>query len=216
MTIGAAPCDFSVYSTSPKEQILDAGAQVCYNSSGLWKTPHSSCGLARVAFLQPTMLTSDVSRLLKASLGSSLTLEIDTGPRVLEDLEVDFLRGTVQVVRAEGGLFVQGTVESQLGLECVRCLDPFAFPVTLQLAEMFRMTDSDPRPGAIYAVSEDGELDLAPLVRELAWLAIPMKHLCDHKCKGLCPHCGVNLNDESCECEEMRVDPRLAPLKELL
>ncbi len=167
-------------------------------------------------FLQPAMLTFDVSRLLKASLGKSLTLDIDTGPRVLEDLEVDFLRGTVQVVRVEDGLFVEGKVESRLNLECVRCLTPFAFPVTLQLAEMFRMHGSEARPGVIYAVGEDGELDLAPLIRELAWLAIPMKHLCDPECKGLCPHCGADLNRESCECDEIRVDPRLAPLKELL
>ena len=162
------------------------------------------------------MLTFDVSRLVKASLGRSLTLDIDTGPRVLEDLEVDYLRGTVQVTRMERGLFVEGTVESRFKLDCVRCLSPFSFPVTVQLAEKFRMSGSDPRPGAVYAVSEDGELDLAPLIRELLWLAIPMKHLCDPECKGLCPHCGGNLNEESCECELMHVDPRLAPLKELL
>ncbi len=162
------------------------------------------------------MLTFDVSTLLKAPLGESRTLEIDTGPRVLEDLEVDFLRGTVQVIRVEEGLVVEGTVESRLKLECVRCLDPFALPVSLHLSEMFRMPGTSPRPDAIYAVSEDGELDLEPLIREHAWLAIPMKPLCDSECKGLCPHCGVNLNRESCECEEIRVDPRLAPLKELL
>lgn len=162
------------------------------------------------------MLTFNVSRLLRASPGRSLTLDIDTGPRELEDLEVDFLRGTVYVTRVEEGLFVEGMVESRLQLECARCLAPFAFPVSLQLAEMFRMAESNPRPGAIYAVSEDGELDLAPLIRELAWLAIPMKHLCDAECEGFCPHCGVDLNKESCECEEMHVDPRLARLKELL
>lgn len=162
------------------------------------------------------MLTFDVSTLLKARLGKSLTLDIDTGPLLLEDLEVDFLRGSVQVIRVEDGLFVEGTVESQLRLECVRCLDPFAFPVTLQLAEMFRLPGSAPKPDAVYSVTEDSELDLAPLIREHAWLAIPMKHLCDPECKGLCPHCGVNLNRESCECEESHVDPRLAPLKELL
>jgi uncharacterized protein len=162
------------------------------------------------------MLTFDVSSLLKAPLGKSLSLDIDDGPQVLEDLEVDFLRGSFQVTRVEKGIFVQGTVKSQLRLECVRCLEPFVFPVTLELAEMFRRPGTDIRPGVIYAVSEDGELDLAPLIRELAWLAIPIKHLCDPECKGLCPHCGVNLNEEPCQCEEIRIDPRLAPLKELL
>jgi uncharacterized protein len=162
------------------------------------------------------MLTFEVPSLLKAPLGKSLTLDIDDGPQVLEDLEVGFLRGSVQATRVEKGFFVQGTMKSELRLECVRCLDPFVFPITLELAEMFRMPGTDIRPGAIYAVGEDGELDLAPLIRELAWLAIPMKHLCDPECKGLCPECGVNLNDEPCQCEEIRIDPRLAPLRELL
>lgn len=161
-------------------------------------------------------LIFDVTSLLKAPLGKSLTLDIDTGPEVLDDLEVDYLRGSVRVLRVERGVFVDGTVESQLRLECVRCLEPFAFPVTLELAELFRMPGTEVRPDAIYAINEDGEIDLAPLIREHAWLAIPMKHLCDPECKGLCPHCGVNLNTDSCTCEEEHVDPRLAPLKELL
>ena len=166
--------------------------------------------------LTPTMLSFDVSTLLKAPLGKSLTLDIDAGPQVLEDMEVEYLRGSAQAIRAEKGIFVSGTVESRLRLECARCLDEFGFPVTLELAEMFRMPGTDVRPDAIYAVGENLELDLAPLVRELAWLAVPMRPLCDPECKGLCPHCGANLNAEACQCEEMRVDPRLAVLKELL
>jgi uncharacterized protein len=162
------------------------------------------------------MLAFDISTLLKAPLGKSFTLDIDTGPKVLDDLEVDYLRGSVEVIRVKEGLFVEGTVKSQLGLECVRCLEPFAFPITLELAELFRMPGAGLKPDVIYAISEDGEIDLAPLIRELAWLAIPMKPLCDPECKGLCPHCGVNLNTDSCQCEEIHIDPRLAPLKELL
>lgn len=162
------------------------------------------------------MLKFDILKLLKAPLGTSRTLIIDEGPRELEDLEVDFLRGSVEVIRTQKGFFVEGTVESQLGLECVRCLSPFTSPVTLEVEETFRLPGASPRLGAPYAVSEDGELDLAPLLRELAWISIPMKPLCDLDCKGLCPHCGVNLNEESCNCEETKVDPRLAPLKELL
>lgn len=157
-----------------------------------------------------------VSTLLTAPLGKSLVLDIDEGSHRLDDLEVDFLRGTVRVIRVQKGLFVEGAVESQLRLECVRCLDPLVFPVTLQVDETFRLPGADIRSGAPYAVSDDGKLDLAPLLRELAWIAIPMKPLCDPDCKGLCPHCGVNLNRESCTCEKTQVDPRLASLKELL
>jgi uncharacterized protein len=162
------------------------------------------------------MIRFDVSALIKARLGKSLTLDVDTGPQRLTDLKVDFLRGALQVIRVQGGLLVLGTVESQLGLECVRCLEPFVLPIALELEETFRLPGMSLGPDASYVVGDDGWLDLAPLLREQAWVAIPMKPLCRSDCKGLCSQCGANLNLESCACERERIDPRLALLKDLL
>ncbi len=44
------------------------------------------------------------------------------------------------------------------------------------------------------------ELDLAPLVREQALLALDEGELCSADCRGLCAGCGTNLNQGSCEC----------------
>jgi uncharacterized protein len=162
------------------------------------------------------MVRFDVSALTKARLGTSLILDVNTGPQSLSDLEADFFRGTVRMIRVQGGLLAQGTVESRLGLECVRCLEPFSLPITLELEETFRLPGTKPRQDAPYAVGEDGWLDLAPMLREQCWLAIPMKPLCRPNCKGLCPRCGANLNLEPCTCKELEGDPRLALLKELL
>jgi uncharacterized protein len=162
------------------------------------------------------MMRFDVSALLKAQLGQSLTLNVDTGPQALGELKVDYLRGTVRVFRIQNGLYVEGTVQSQLWLECVRCLEPFASPMALELEETFRLSETDPRLYIPYAISDDGWLDLAPLLREQAWLTIPMKPLCRLDCKGLCPQCGADLNHELCTCERVQIDPRLAVLKELL
>jgi uncharacterized protein len=162
------------------------------------------------------MVRFDVSSLTKARLGTSLTLNLDTGPQSLTDLEVDFLRGTIRVTRVQDGLLVQGTVESQLELECVRCLESFTLPISLEVEETFRLPGASPKVESYHAVSEGHWLDLTPLLREQGWLAIPMKPLCSSDCKGLCPQCGVNLNVESCTCESVDIDPRLALLKELL
>jgi uncharacterized protein len=162
------------------------------------------------------MIRFDVSALTKALLGTSLALKVDTGPQNLADLEVDFLRGTIHVIRMQGGLLVQGTVESQLELECVLCLEPFALPITLELEEIFRLPGARSRQDGSYVVSDDGLLDLAPLLREQTWVTIPMKPICHPDCKGLCPQCGANLNLESCACDRVRVDPRLAVLKDLI
>jgi len=163
------------------------------------------------------MIRFDVSALTKARLlGASFTLNVDTGPQSLTDLKVNFLRGTVQAVRVQGGLLVRGTVKSQLGLECVRCLEPFVLPITLELEETFRLPGTGPKLDVSYTVSDGGWLDLAPLLREQAWVVIPIKPLCNSDCKGLCPQCGANLNLGSCTCERVKVDPRLALLRDML
>jgi uncharacterized protein len=163
------------------------------------------------------MIRFDVSALTKAWLGTSLTLNVDTGPQHLADMEVGFLHGAIQAIRVEGGLLVQGTVESQLELECVRCLELVVFPIALELEETFRLPGTALEPDeAVYAVGADDWIDLAPLLREQAWIALPMKPLCRSDCKGLCPQCGANLNVESCTCDRERVDPRLTLLKDLM
>ncbi len=162
------------------------------------------------------MIRFDVSALTKARLGASLTLNINTGPRHLTDLEVAFLRGSVQAIRVQKGLLVRGVVESQLELACVRCLESVVLSITLDLEEIFRLSETSSEPDDSYAVSDNGWLDLTPLLREQAWLTIPMKLLCRSDCEGLCPLCGADLSTEPCTCDRERIDPRLTLLKDLM
>jgi uncharacterized protein len=120
-----------------------------------------------------------------------------------------------------------GQVRTRLELECGRCLDPYEIPVdaTFELryvplphgegeaAEAEREIEEDDLTTAYY---RDGALDIADLLREQFQLALPMKPLCSEACRGLCAHCGANLNRTECECAPAWEDPRLAPLKSLL
>jgi uncharacterized protein len=119
---------------------------------------------------------------------------------------------------------VTGRVDSRLELECGRCLEPFEVPVastfelryvpqTHNTGEGEREIAEDDLTTAFYA---DNTLDLEALMREQFQLALPMKPLCAENCKGLCPHCGTNLNKATCDCKSTWVDPRLAALKGLL
>jgi uncharacterized protein len=58
-------------------------------------------------------------------------------------------------------------------------------------------------------------LDLEPTLREQILLALPMDALCGEGCKGLCPSCGQNLNEATCDCHADVADPRWAKLREL-
>ena len=46
-------------------------------------------------------------------------------------------------------------------------------------------------------------------------LNVPIKHLCQEDCKGLCFKCGTNLNNGSCSCDTREVDPRFDILNSL-
>lgn len=59
---------------------------------------------------------------------------------------------------------------------------------------------------------ENGEVDVAELLREQVLLEIPITPLCKADCKGLCQSCGKDLNEGACDCRPQQGDPRLAAL----
>ena len=63
--------------------------------------------------------------------------------------------------------------------------------------------------------SDQEYIDISKDVREYALLAIPMKNLCKEDCKGLCSHCGKDLNEGECGCTNEKIDPRWIALKNL-
>jgi len=66
-----------------------------------------------------------------------------------------------------------------------------------------------------YGYYQDDVIDLDNLIFEQVMLQIPIKILCTDTCKGLCPHCGMNLNTASCSCHAEFIDERLAVLKKI-
>ena len=66
-----------------------------------------------------------------------------------------------------------------------------------------------------YILVEDRQLDLERLTLEDIYLFLPSKFLCTDDCKGICPQCGTNLNEASCNCKK-EVDPRFAALLDML
>jgi uncharacterized protein len=59
------------------------------------------------------------------------------------------------------------------------------------------------------------EIDLRSFLREVVALAVPVQPLCREECRGLCPHCGVDRNRETCTCEADRPASPFAALAAL-
>lgn len=65
-------------------------------------------------------------------------------------------------------------------------------------------------------VIERDTLNLDELVIPSIIVETDMVHLCSEDCRGLCQSCGQNLNISSCNCNDDKMDDRLAILKTLL
>src|SRR5690606_6569426 len=109
----------------------------------------------------------------------------------------------LEVQQVGDDVLMRGRMIGAVGLECRRCLIPVTVEIDEAVSAVFR-PDLDPaeaEEAEVYTfASQDRELDLAPAVREQAMLAVPKYAVCRDACRGLCPRCGVNLNEEECRC----------------
>ncbi|HMA63479.1 MAG TPA: DUF177 domain-containing protein [bacterium] len=112
-------------------------------------------------------------------------------------------------------IWLEGQVNAHINSNCDRCLEPFVEDVSQKIRLLFDPKEKDNKQEEDTFIVTSDTLDLAKFLKDSLLLAIPSKHLCDPKCKGLCPQCGVNLNEQSCECEIESIDPRLEKLKEI-
>lgn len=103
---------------------------------------------------------------------------------------------------------------------CARCLAPVKGSFSLNLEKTVAPRDllGDLPEDKLddFAIVEDGFLDMDEPLREQLEMEFPVRFLCREDCKGLCPKCGQNLNEGTCNCQTKEVDPRLLPLQKIL
>lgn len=124
--------------------------------------------------------------------------------------------------RAGMELFFEGELSAETVAPCARCAEEFK----TRCARSFRFVLAPRASGADgdgnlrtedleFSFYDGDEIDLGPLVTEQLILALPSRALCREDCRGLCSHCGTNLNFHKCECESEMPDLRLAVLRTL-
>ncbi len=155
----------------------------------------------------------DLSALAHAPVGRSEDVILDTGPLVLEEINVASLQGTLHFIRVETEILVKGLLETKVEAECTRCLERFWLPLQLEIEESLSLPGAKITAEKPVRLAENGWADIAPLIRENILLNLPINPLCSPNCKGLCPTCGGNLNRGECTCDTAPpIDPRWAVL----
>lgn len=153
-------------------------------------------------------------------------LKLEVNDRIqAKDLHiVSPVHAALRFDRQEHDVIVTGSVEGEVMMQCGRCLANFS-------AMIVGRTDMVLHPLSSIREAEQGQLksealdtafytdnliDTDDILAEQLTLNLPMKPLCSADCKGICPHCGIDLSAGACSCKRTETDPRLAVLKQLL
>lgn len=145
------------------------------------------------------------------------TLVVNADGLELPEAEPQFPNQGLLNVRIEpvgAGYVLSGSLVIEAVMSCSRCLESVAVTIDESFRIVLGSVPMDSSPGEEWFLldAETREFDIAPLVRELVLVGLPVKPLCSEGCLGLCVECGGNRNIGSCTCEDRRMDPRWAEL----
>jgi uncharacterized protein len=128
---------------------------------------------------------------------------------------------SLKLTNAETRILVQGQATGKVQTECARCNEEFPLPLEIEIEEGF-VSENSPEADVtgidVYEVLtyKEDRVPLDEMLRQNFLAAVPMQPICrGGDCKGLCDQCGLNLNNDSCDCQKEEIDPRWAALGEL-
>ncbi|ATO48001.1 YceD family protein [Brevibacillus laterosporus] len=122
---------------------------------------------------------------------------------------------TGEAVELGGLIYIKGEIQAEAKFVCARCLTPYTEQLSIPFSETFAPNTSDiefDEDSDIHQVTGE-EIELDPFLEEDFLLSISAFPLCSKDCEGLCSNCGINRNEQSCNCSTERIDPRLEALK---
>jgi uncharacterized protein len=169
--------------------------------------------------MAPLTDTFDLGALrLDAGQGKRLELEVALEPIVFSGQPYEAVPGSIPVLldisrMTGGGYSLRLRFAAELHGPCMRCLRE-ATPETEVDAREVDLPGGGDELTSPYVADE--QLDLRSWARDAYALALPAQVVCRPGCAGLCPECGVVLDEAGPDHgHEAEPDPRWAALREL-
>jgi uncharacterized protein len=157
---------------------------------------------------------------LRSGEAERIELDLEPAPPVAGGDELAFesapIATRVEVSRTTSGWALRLLADAVVLATCDRCLGPARLELAIDAREVEQGEAEDPDLRSPYVA--DGLLEPTRWLHDAIVLALPDRVLCREDCAGLCPVCGVSLNevDPATHVHEREPDPRFAKLRDLL
>jgi uncharacterized protein len=124
---------------------------------------------------------------------------------------------------SEGELRIQGRYSVEMTSQCDRCLGRARFPLDATFDLYYRPNSEVVSEEEVEIEAGEAEIgfyrgegiELEDILLEQVLLALPMQRVCSGLCKGICPVCGGNRNETTCDCTVAKADDRWGALRNL-
>ncbi len=133
----------------------------------------------------------------------------------LEEPFIGEIEVKVELNKIHNQIILKADIKANVKFICDRCTKEFEtiLPGNYKMVYLFSSEDEENGDISITFLAPNADkISLDNDVRDYALLSVPMKKLCKVDCKGLCPGCGKDLNEEQCSCQKEVIDERWLPL----
>ncbi|MDP4182686.1 MAG: DUF177 domain-containing protein [Bacillota bacterium] len=157
----------------------------------------------------------DVSSIVKTN-GASLAVKFNQEIAELKDVDSEVVFDEVvnfegTLLNSSGVLKLAGNLKVGFTVKCSRCIKDIQNKMELKVKEDI-LEDSEKVDNEAYTYNNNYIL-IDSILKDNIILNLPVKQVCDESCKGLCPKCGTNLNEGTCDCKEENINPQMEVLR---
>ncbi len=147
--------------------------------------------------------------------GFSLEITGLSLPGLRDEITVKNSSAEVRLDRQGERVLCRGRLRATVILHCDRCLAAYDYAIDNDFRLVLEVVGPDDigREHTCSAAEMDvvaltePEVDVKDILQQQFFLNIPVKSLCSENCKGLCAHCGQDLNRTECGCRAAGSSP---------
>ncbi|MFC1656160.1 DUF177 domain-containing protein [Patescibacteria group bacterium] len=166
----------------------------------------------------------DIGSLIRENQGTKYKFKFDEENTIKFEDNIkpkSRITADVTLMKVQEGIHVLiENMQLSLEVECSKCTTGFVQKIAMESTERVYFSEGEKEDSDMfdlfYVNKKALTVDIEDFLRQEIILHFQTIPVCSKSCKGLCPTCGANLNEENCSCDKHPTEEKpLAALKNL-